>query len=136
MRVDQFDFDLPENLIALHPVEPRDFARMLVVADGTLADHIVADLRNLLRPGDILVINDTRVIPAELAGFRTRGDSRRKVSFNLHMRRDANTWLAFARPAKQLLIGDRLELGENGQPLLAAVTGKGEGDARLRFARR
>src|ERR1700744_5906501 len=99
MRVDQFDFDLPEDRIALHPAEPRDAARMLVVgADGGLRDGHVADLRHILRAGDVLVINDTKVIPAELSGVRIRGGSIRKVSFNLHKRLDAASWLAFARP--------------------------------------
>ncbi|MDR3472670.1 MAG: tRNA preQ1(34) S-adenosylmethionine ribosyltransferase-isomerase QueA [Devosia sp.] len=128
MRVDQFDFELPEDRIALHPVEPRDAAKMLVVAsDGGLVDRHVSDIREILRPGDVLVINDTRVIPAELSGFRLRGESLRKVSCNLHMRRDANTWLAFARPAKHLLPQDRLELGDHGQTLGATVMAKGEG---------
>ena len=135
MRVDAFDFELPERLIALHPVEPRDAARMLVVApDGTLADRHVADLTAILRPGDVLVVNDTRVIPAELTGFRVRGESRRKVSFNLHKRLDAATWLAFARPAKQLEPGDHLELGQGPQKLRASVSGKGEaGEVTLAF---
>src|SRR5665213_3503454 len=103
MRVDQFDFHLPEDRIALHPAEPRDAARLLLVgADGRLADHHVRDLLDLLRPGDVLVVNDTRVIPAELSGTRRRGDSERKVSVNLHRRVDANSWLAFSRPAKHL----------------------------------
>ena len=76
MRVDQFDFDLPEDRIALHPAEPRDSARLLVVGpDGGLEDRVVTDLFEILQPGDVLVVNDTRVIPAELAGTRVRGDS-------------------------------------------------------------
>ena len=99
MRVDQFDFELPEELIALHPAEPRDAARLLVVDPvGGLADRHVRDLVDLLQPGDVLVVNDTKVLPAELHGTRLRGESRRKVSFNLHKRVDAFTWRAFARP--------------------------------------
>jgi len=128
MRVDQFDFDLPEERIALHPAEPRDAAKMLVVgADGALSDHHVGDLLDILRAGDVLVVNDTKVIPAELSGFRIRGESRRKVSFNLHKRVDANSWLAFARPAKHLALLDKLELGHGSQKLKAIVSGKGEG---------
>jgi S-adenosylmethionine:tRNA ribosyltransferase-isomerase len=128
VRVDQFDFDLPESLIALHPVEPRDAAKMLVVGgDGALADYQVSDLLEILRPGDVLVVNDTKVIPAELSGIRVRGDSRRKVSFNLHKRLDSNSWLAFCRPAKHLGLFDKLELGHASQKLEAAVAGKGEG---------
>ena len=128
MRVDQFDFELPETLIALHPAEPRDAARLLVVDPvAGLADGHVRDLLDLLRPGDVLVVNDTKVLPAELHGTRLRGESRRKVSFNLHKRVDAFTWRAFARPAKHLAPFDKLELGHVGKTLTATVTGKGEG---------
>ena len=135
MKVSDFGFELPAQRIALHPVEPRDAARMLVVDPRTgLADRHVTDLLELLRPGDVLVINDTRVLPAELSGTRIRGDNRASVSFNLHRRVDAHTWRAFARPAKRLHILDRLELGQ-GVPLLATVTGKGEtGEVTLGFA--
>ncbi|HVW93185.1 MAG TPA: tRNA preQ1(34) S-adenosylmethionine ribosyltransferase-isomerase QueA [Devosia sp.] len=135
MRVDEFDFDLPEDRIALHPVEPRDAAKMLVVRpDGTLEDRHVTDLTQILRAGDVLVVNDTRVIPAELTGMRVRGDSRRRVSFNLHKRVDGQTWLAFARPAKLLNLHDRLELGRGRRKLEATVAGKGEaGEVTLRF---
>ncbi len=87
MKVDLFDFDLPEDRIALHPVSPRDSAKMLVVAeDGGLADHVVTDLEMILRAGDVLVVNDTRVIPADLRGTRHRGEFAASVSFNLHKR--------------------------------------------------
>ena len=72
MRTSHFDFDLPEDRVALRPVEPRDSARLLVVREGTLDDRIVTDLPDLLQPGDALVFNDTRVIPARLSGNRTR----------------------------------------------------------------
>jgi S-adenosylmethionine:tRNA ribosyltransferase-isomerase len=136
MRVDAFDFDLPEDRIALHPAEPRDAAKMLVVAaDGTLLDRQVADLIDILRAGDVLVVNDTRVIPAELTGHRIRADSQRRVSFNLHKRVDAETWLAFAKPARHLRRGDRLELGHGRRKLTATVAGRGEaGEVTLRFA--
>lgn len=134
MRVDDFDFDLPEALIALHPVEPRDSARLLVVRPGApLEDRRVTDLRTLLRPGDVLVVNDTRVLPAELKGVRRRGETEAQVSFNLHKRDDARTWRAFARPAKRLKEGDRLALG-NDLSLMAEVVGRGEtGEVTLRF---
>ncbi|HEY8595442.1 MAG TPA: tRNA preQ1(34) S-adenosylmethionine ribosyltransferase-isomerase QueA [Devosiaceae bacterium] len=113
MRVDAFDFDLPADRIALHPVEPRDSARMLVVGpDGALSDRIVTDLVELLQPGDVLVINDTRVLPAELRGTRFRGEHQASVSCNLHKRVDDATWLAFARPAKRLKPGDVIKFGE------------------------
>ncbi|RYE08705.1 MAG: tRNA preQ1(34) S-adenosylmethionine ribosyltransferase-isomerase QueA [Hyphomicrobiales bacterium] len=134
MLVSDFDFDLPEDRIALHPAEPRDSARMLVVRPGApLVDGHVTDLLEILRPGDVLVVNDTRVLPAELKGTRIRGENRSTVSFNLHKRVDAKTWRAFARPAKRLQILDRLELGDDGS-LLATVAGKGEtGEVTLEF---
>ena len=134
MHVSLFDFELPEERIALHPAEPRDSARMLVVRPGQpLEDRHVTDLVDILRPGDVLVVNDTKVLPAELKGTRIRGEARATVSFNLHKRVDSHTWRAFARPAKRLHLLDRLELGDDGS-LLAAVAGKGEtGEVTLEF---
>jgi S-adenosylmethionine:tRNA ribosyltransferase-isomerase len=134
MRVDDFDFELPGDSIALHPAEPRDSARMLVVHPGRpLEDAHVTDLLRILRSGDVLVVNDTRVLPAELTGTRIRGDNRASVSFNLHKRVDAKTWRAFARPAKRLHVLDRLELGDNGS-IGAGVAGKGDtGEVTLEF---
>jgi len=134
MRVDDFDFELPSENIALHPVEPRDAARMLIVEQGQpLRDGHVMDLLTQLRAGDVLVVNDTRVLPAELTGQRIRDELRANVSFNLHKRVDASTWRAFARPAKKLHVLDRLELGDNGS-ITATVTGKGEtGEITLSF---
>jgi S-adenosylmethionine:tRNA ribosyltransferase-isomerase len=106
MRVDLFDFDLPTERIALRPVKPRDAARMLVV-DGAapLADRHVRDLPDLLRAGDVLVFNDTRVIPAQLEG--RRGEAR--IGATLHKRLDLRRWQAFIRNAKRLRPGDRIE---------------------------
>ena len=134
MRVDAFDFELPQDRIALHPVSPRDAARMLVVAPGMPPeDRHVRDLIDLLNPGDVLVVNDTRVLPAELSGVRVRGDSRARVAFNLHRRLDSHAWRAFARPAKRLKLLDRLELGTGGG-LTATLAGKGEtGEVTLAF---
>jgi S-adenosylmethionine:tRNA ribosyltransferase-isomerase len=136
MRVSDFDFHLPENLIALHPAEPRDSARLLVVDPVVgLSDRHIPDLLMLLRAGDVLVVNDTRVLPAELRGSRLRGELRANVSFNLHKRVDAHTWRAFARPAKKLALLDELELG-NGEAdaLKARVAGRGEtGEVTLEF---
>ena len=134
MRVSEFDFDLPEDRIALHPAEPRDSARMLVVRPGEPPlDRHVTDLLDILEPGDVLVVNDTKVLPAELRGTRIRGGNRSAVSFNLHKRVDARTWRAFARPAKRLHVLDRLELGDDGS-LLATVAGKGAtGEVTLEF---
>ena len=87
MKVDLFDFDLPEDRIALRPAEPRDCARLLVVRPGRpFADFSVRDLPDLLRPGDALVFNDTKVIPAQLRGLRRRGDAQARVEATLHMR--------------------------------------------------
>ncbi|WP_407523144.1 tRNA preQ1(34) S-adenosylmethionine ribosyltransferase-isomerase QueA [Methylobacterium oryzisoli] len=113
MRVDLFDFDLPEALIALRPVVPRDAARLLVVRPGEApADAAVRDLPGLLRPGDALVFNDTRVIPARLHGLRTRGDDPGvRIEAMLHRREAPDRWRAFARPGKRLRVGDRVRFG-------------------------
>lgn len=127
MRTDLFDFELPEDRIALYPAEPRDAARLLVVdpaASLPLADRAVRDLVDLLRPGDALVLNDTRVIPAALDGVRVRGELRSAVSFNLLRRIDGNRWRALARPAKRLAVGDRVRFGSASEGmacLLAAL---------------
>ena len=136
MRVSEFNFDLPENLIALHPAEPRDSARLLLVdPKAGLKDLHIPDLLWLLRDGDVLVVNDTRVLPAELRGTRIRGENRAGVSFNLHKRVDAHTWRAFARPAKKLTLLDELQLGNGGSDALKAhVSGKGDtGEVTLEF---
>ena len=106
MRVDLFDFDLPPERIALRPARPRDAARMLVVrAERAFADRGVRDLPSLLRRGDVLVFNDTRVIPAQLEG--RRGEA--KIGATLHKRVDLRRWQAFVRNAKRLREGDRIE---------------------------
>jgi len=115
MRVDLFDFDLPDERIALRPASPRDRARMLVVRpDDSLSDSVVADLPSLLDPGDLLVFNDTKVIPAQLFGERRRDDAVAHVDVTLHMRVAPDRWLAFARPAKRLAAGDRILFGHDG----------------------
>ncbi|MGD9829720.1 MAG: tRNA preQ1(34) S-adenosylmethionine ribosyltransferase-isomerase QueA [Hyphomicrobiaceae bacterium] len=114
MRTELFDFTLPEDLIALEPTRERDGARLLVVAPGEtpeLADRRVRELPELLRPGDVLVLNDTRVVAAELAGRRQRGEHVAAVSFNLLAPVDESRWRALARPAKRLQAGDRLVFG-------------------------
>ena len=139
MKVDLFDFDLPDERIALHPVSPRDSAKMLMVApDGALSDKIVTDLEVILEAGDVLVVNDTRVIPAELRGTRHRGEFAASVSFNLHKRVDGNTWLAFARPAKRLKAGDRVVFGASSEvrlldELAATVKAVEDGQVTLGF---
>ena len=105
MRVDLFDFDLPTERIALRPVAPRDAAKMLLVdGDAAFADREVRDLPGILRPGDVLVFNDTRVIPAQLEGLR--GEAR--IGATLHKRIDLRRWQAFIRNAKRLREGDRI----------------------------
>ncbi|MCD1624219.1 tRNA preQ1(34) S-adenosylmethionine ribosyltransferase-isomerase QueA [Citromicrobium bathyomarinum] len=111
MKVDLFDFDLPPERIALRPVSPRDAAKMLVV-DGAapFADRQVRDLPDLLRAGDMLVFNDTRVIPAQLEGERIReGASGAAIGATLHKRIDARRWQAFVRNAKRLREGDTIQ---------------------------
>lgn len=109
MRVDLFDFELPPERIALRPVVPRDAARLLVVEGGeAFGDAQVRDLPGLLRPGDCLIFNDTRVIPAQLEG--RRGDAR--IGATLHKRDGPRAWIAFVRNAKRVRPGDRLEFEE------------------------
>lgn len=108
MDVGLFDFELPEDRIALRPKNPRDAARLLVVrpdAAEPLADRGVADLVSLLAPGDALVLNDTRVIPSRLRGRRARGATSAAIEIMLHKRQAPDRWLAFARPAKKLALG-------------------------------
>jgi S-adenosylmethionine:tRNA ribosyltransferase-isomerase len=107
MRVDLFDFDLPQERIALRPVAPRDAARMLVLADGETRDAHVRDLPALLAPGDMLVFNDTRVIPAQLEGMR--GEAR--IGATLHKREGPRAWRAFVRNAKRVREGDVIDFG-------------------------
>lgn len=107
MRVDLFDFDLPPERIALRPVSPRDAARMLVVRADGMEDRIASDLPGLLQPGDMLVFNDTRVIPAQLEG--QRGEAR--IGATLHKREGLRSWRAFIRNAKRLKDGDRIDFG-------------------------
>ena len=105
MRVEAFDFTLPAERIAQRPVEPRDASRLLRVTAEGLADHRTLDLPNLLSPGDLLVFNDTRVVPARLTG--QRGGAR--VSITLHQALGPDAWRVFAKPGKRLRIGDLRE---------------------------
>jgi len=148
MRVDHFDFDLPQERIALEPVTPRDAARLLHVTrnggDAGLHDRMVRDLPGLLRPGDVMVVNDTRVIPAQLAGTRpareTGGGGPVAVEATLHKRLDDRRedrgggarWRAFMRPAKRLKAGDAIDFGAG---LSAVVEDRDEAEATLVFNR-
>jgi S-adenosylmethionine:tRNA ribosyltransferase-isomerase len=131
MRVSDFDFDLPSENIALRPTFPRESAKLLHVA-GTVEDKTVADLPSLLKAGDVLVFNDTKVIPAALTGNRIgRLGTTPKIEALLHMRLDGARWKAFVKPAKKLEVGDRVEFGA----LNAVVEHKGEaGEVTLCFA--
>jgi S-adenosylmethionine:tRNA ribosyltransferase-isomerase len=133
LRVDLFDFELPQDRIALRPAEPRDAARMLVVRPGApFGDRTVRDLPDLLDPGDVMVFNDTRVIPAHLKGLRHRDGATAAVEATLHMRVGPEKWRAFLRPAKRVKPGERISFGHTGNLCLmgtldATVTEKGEG---------
>jgi len=107
MRVDLFDFDLPADRIALRPAIPRDSARLLRVEAGAISDHGISDLPKLLRRGDVLVFNDTRVIPAQLEGMRGAA----RIGATLHKREGPRAWRAFVRNAKRLRDGDRVDFG-------------------------
>jgi S-adenosylmethionine:tRNA ribosyltransferase-isomerase len=143
MRVDEFDFNLPENLIALRPENPRDAARLLVVQPGRtpeLTDSVARDLGDWLLPGDMLVFNETKVIPAQLFGVRAPRDVSNlgtrpslggpKIDVTLHKRAGPNTWWAFARPAKKLELGDHISFGHE---LGAQVKHKQGGEIVIAF---
>jgi S-adenosylmethionine:tRNA ribosyltransferase-isomerase len=127
MRVDLFDFELPPERIALRPISPRDSARMLLVDGSALTDKIVTDLPNCLNPGDCLVFNDTRVIPAQLEG--KRGEAR--IGATLHKREGPRDWRAFIRNAKRLRDGDAIDFG-NGVSAVARDRGE-DGSFLLSF---
>jgi S-adenosylmethionine:tRNA ribosyltransferase-isomerase len=142
VRVDAFDYELPEDLIALRPASPRDAARLLAVdpaATPPYTDRMISDLPALLQPGDALVFNDTKVIPAELRGVRERDGTSAQIAVTLTGRIDANRWHALARPAKRLREGDHIQFGEGGDvcllgTLAATVEAKGrEGEVTLAF---
>ena len=127
MRVADFDFDLPAERIALRPARPRDSARLLEVEGALISDHQVLELPDLLRSGDVLVFNDTKVIPAQLEG--TRGEA--SIGATLHKREGPREWQAFLRNAKRARPGDTIDFGEH---VAASVVDKSEdGSALLHF---
>lgn len=135
MRVDLFDFDLPSESIALRPASPRDAARLLVVEGQRTRDCSVSDLASLLKAGDVMVFNDTKVIPAQLEGLRPAraegGGQGAHISVNLHKLESEAVWRAFVRPAKRLKAGDDIDFSEDlrAQVLADPV----EGEVRLQF---
>jgi S-adenosylmethionine:tRNA ribosyltransferase-isomerase len=141
MRTDLFDFELPQDNIALRPASPRDSARLLVVqGDRGLHDRSVADLPVLLEPGDQLVVNDTKVISAQLRGRRIGRDTEPKIEATLIKRLDGSRWQALVKPAKKLAQGDVVRFGNEGKVCLlghldAQVEHKGEdGEITLSFS--
>jgi S-adenosylmethionine:tRNA ribosyltransferase-isomerase len=127
MRVDLFDFELPPDRIALRPARPRDSARLLLVEGEDISDRKVLELPDLLRLGDVLVFNDTKVIPAQLEGWRGEAS----IGATLHKREGLRDWQAFLRNAKRARAGDTIDFGEG---VLATVADKAEdGSALLRF---
>src|SRR3954462_7669510 len=140
MRADLFDFDLPAERIALRPASPRDSAKMLVVDPGTLRDQVIADLSQWLKPGDQLVVNDTKVIAAQLKGRRIGRETEPKIDATLIKRLDSSRWQALVKPAKKLIPGDRVRFGNEGKVCLlghldAEVEAKGEdGEVTLSFS--
>lgn len=124
MRVDDFDFELPTDRIALRPAEPRDSAKLLLAQGARFSDRVVRELPQLLRRSDVLLFNDTRVIPAQL--FGRKGDAR--IGVTLHKREDAWRWRAFVKNAKRLKVGDRVDFGAG---LSGTVEDKGEDGSLL-----
>ena len=134
MRLSDFDFDLPEGLIATRPARPRTAARLLVAQGDAVEDATVADLPRFLRPGDLLVLNDTRVIPARLSGTRTRatpqGDATAKVEITLLEPTADGAWRALAKPLRKLRTGETVRFGDT---LSAVVDAMSDTDLTLRF---
>src|SRR3984885_11275613 len=132
MRTDLFDFELPAERIALRPAQPRDSARLLVVEPGArLHDGVVSDLPQWLKPGDQLVVNNTKVISAQLKGRRIGRGTEPKIEATLIKRLDGSRWQALVRPAKKLAQGDTVRFGNEGRVCLlghldATVEHKGE----------
>ncbi|MCB1361844.1 MAG: S-adenosylmethionine:tRNA ribosyltransferase-isomerase, partial [Rhodobacteraceae bacterium] len=134
MKLSDFDFDLPEDLIATRPVRPRPAARLLLVQGQTMHDRQVADLPQILRPGDRLVLNNTRVIPARLFGTRMRetadGSGRARIEATLIAPEAGGGWRVLARPLRKLAPGDRVDFGAG---LTATVRSRAAEDAVLDF---
>ena len=133
MNLSDFDFDLPEGLIATRPARPRSSARMLLAEGGRIEDRIVSDLPDILRPGDLLVLNDTKVIPARLTGTRTRDSAQGQVSAKIEvtlLEPAADGWRALAKPLRKLRTGEVIRFGPQLSAEIAAIE---NGELRLRF---
>ena len=134
MKLSDFDFDLPEDLIATRPVSPRSSARLLLAEDGGIDDRVVHELPDILRPTDRLVLNDTKVIPARLFGIRRRvvaaGPSEAKIEVTLLEPRADGTWSALVKPLKKLKEGEVVVFSAD---LSATLEGRADGQAHLRF---
>lgn len=132
MKLSDFDFDLPEALIATRPARPRTAARLLLAEGDTIRDLHVRDLADVFRPGDLLVLNNTRVIPARLFGTRVRGDAVAKVEVTLLEPAAQGGWRALAKPLRKVREGEVISFSGR---LSATVAEKGETDLRLVFDR-
>lgn len=130
-----YDYDLPEDRIALRPASPRDSARLLVSWPDRLEDRIVRELPAVLAPGDRLVVNVSRVIPARLAGERVRGEGAARVELTLLAERQPGEWEAFARPAKRIAPGDVLRFSGRDGPVEGTVTARDGGTVWVRFGK-
>ena len=134
MKLSDFDFDLPERLIAVRPARPRSSARLLLAQGDSIADRIVSDLPDILRPGDRLVLNDTKVIPARLSGVRHRsgeaGDTTARIEVTLLEPRADGDWSALVKPLKKVRDGEVIVFSD---ALSATVTGRADGQAILHF---
>ena len=130
MKLSDFDFDLPEALIATRPARPRTSARLLLAEGGAIRDLVVRDLVDVFRPGDRLILNNTRVIPARLFGTRARGESVARVEVTL-LEPLADGWRALAKPLRKVKVGEVIRFSDL---LSATVTGKGEADLVLAFS--
>lgn len=134
MKLSDFDFDLPEDLIATRPANPRSSARLLVADGARIVDGHVGDLLSWLRPGDRLVLNDTKVIPARLSGLRHRvsaeGETAAKIEVTLLDPCADGTWTSLLKPMKKIKIGEKVVFSKT---LSAELVGKEDGQSRLRF---
>jgi S-adenosylmethionine:tRNA ribosyltransferase-isomerase len=129
MKLSDFDFDLPERLIALRPARPRSSARLLVAEAGGITDRHVFDLPLVLRPGDRLVLNDTRVIPARLTGLRQRGETAARIEVTL-LEQTAGLWSALVKPLRKLRDGEVVVFSD---ALSGVIEGRRDGQGLIRF---